>query len=318
MAGKSMRVAAVLGVTVIALAGASDAIAKKHHKKPKTLGPVVVATATSAIPPGPQTAPASAACPAGTNIVGGGFSTTPKTGVGAITIESHASGNGWTATALNTSPSAGSVTVEAYCRKNAPALTEVPSTAIVPGATASPPVSGTGTATATCPAGTHAVAGGFKAAVSVTPVLHGALPISSRRTADAQGWTAAASTGSATPSSVTSYAYCAKESVMELASPAASVTGTNTAQDVVASPCPAVKVKKKAVKHGRKRVKKVKRPTTPVAGGFVGPPPTIVPPSDTDTVLAFASLRAAPGWTTTAVQLGNATGTFTTYAYCAL
>ena len=148
---------ALVAVGALSIAGPSAAMAKK---KAKPEGPVITVPASNSLAPS-GTATALAACPPGTGVVGGGFSSqpTPGTDPGAMVIESRAAGNAWLATAVENSSSPGIVSTEAYCRKNAPALTVVTGVAPLQAATAS--AYGTGTATAECPAGYSAVAGGF-------------------------------------------------------------------------------------------------------------------------------------------------------------
>jgi hypothetical protein len=295
-------------VLAIALAAPAVATAKTHAKTP---GPVISVQSSSALS-GYGTATAIAPCPSGTGVVGGGFTAQPTPAnspgaPGALVFESRAAGNGWSASAIEDSIAPGSVTAEAECRKNAPPLTQVSGVAQLPASSASGP--GTGTATAACPAGFAAVAGGF-AGVGVATGPRAVIAGTSRRSADGSGWQARGLNLGGAPDSITSYAYCAKARVTEISSTLASGTGAGASIVADAQPCPRINVK--VHKHGR--AKKVRRRTQPVSGGFML---SDLAAGDNGPI-NFASTRSAGAWHTGAFEFKGGTGTVTGFAYCAL
>jgi hypothetical protein len=291
-------------VLAVALAGPGVATAKTHRKSP---GPVISVQSSSPLSAF-GTGTAIAPCPSGTGLVGGGFAGQPTpagSNPGAVVFESHAAGNGWTASAIEDNTAPGSVTAEADCRKHAPPLTQVSGVGQLPGSSPSGP--GAGTATAPCPTGFSAVAGGF--AGFVNSAGHFVIASSSRRSPDGGSWQVKGANLLAAPDTVTSYAYCAKAHVIEISSTATG-TGAGAAISADAQPCP--RVKTKVHKHGK--TKKVKRSTQPVSGGF----------SLSDLVtgangpLLFNSTRSASAWHTGAFELNGGTGTVTGFAYCSI
>jgi hypothetical protein len=291
-------------ITSVGALGPADALAKK--KKKKAPGPVVTATATSAVSPG-SSGTATANCPSGTTLTGGGYAGQPLGEFGTYVYEQHASGNGWTAIAINASSTGtGTVSAEAYCRRRAPVLTE--STAITQLAALSGSGFGSGTATATCPAGTQAVAGGFAGFVDTAG--RDVFVSSSRRTPDRTGWAVKGLNVGTSVDTLRAYVYCAKERLTELASPVASGTGAETSIVAEAQPCPRVKVKVK--KHGK--TKKVKKHTQSLSGGFVLSDITFQ--SGGQGPLPFSSTRLTNGWRAGAAEISGGTGTATSFAYC--
>jgi hypothetical protein len=134
-----------------------SALAKKKHRKPVKLGPVVTATALGNIASAAgQVSTATAICPAGKQAVGGGF-TAPISGPQLFVIDSfRSSPTAWTVVARREIGSA-AATAYAYCRKASPAISDVTATGTVPSGGGM-----VGTASATCPSGSHLVSGGFE------------------------------------------------------------------------------------------------------------------------------------------------------------
>ena len=160
-----MRRTAILVGCALLLLPASSALAKKKHKKPKGLGPVVTATATgNVVGNAGDISTADAVCPAGLQAVGGGF-LTPYSGSSALEIVAsyRSSVSTWRASAVD-AIGAGSVTSYAYCRKATPAIADISASA--------PVASGFGhnvLVRAECPPGVAAVSGGFQTTTGPLP-----------------------------------------------------------------------------------------------------------------------------------------------------
>jgi hypothetical protein len=146
-------------------------------------------------------------CPKGTKAVSGGFKT-EFFGVDLdfpfIPIEAsrRTRSRGWTSSGFNDGTAEGDLTSFAYCRKQKlkAATDTVPA-----------PVGEFVTATATCPAGTKIVSGGFEASpvdtVGTTPVLY----VSESRRASKRRWEASAFSNGNEEGELEAAAYCAKE-----------------------------------------------------------------------------------------------------------
>jgi hypothetical protein len=193
---------AALAVAMLAFAGSADA--KKHKKK--KVAPIVTATAT--VSTGAQYAPvsATATCPAGTNAVGGGFSTPPlppSPNNAFASFGSHKVGSTqWTANGVGLGTGSPiPVTVYAYCRKGAPVTTPVVTTISLPVFAGAATV-----ANASCPVGQVLMSGGFSVTTDASNI---ALPLSSNRT-DPGTWQVTAATGFA-GLTMTSQADCASQ-----------------------------------------------------------------------------------------------------------
>jgi hypothetical protein len=208
------------------------------------------------------------------------------------------------------------VTAEAYCRANAPTLTEaVVATTIPAGSFVSPTMA---TLDAACPPGRQAVAGGFTAGAELSGT--GASPFEFQRNLAGTGWHAVFGNAFTSAEPIAVYAYCGTKPVLSVSAATNSSTnlGSMTAS---ASGCPAdhVMVKKQVRRHGKKKTKKVLRavPTTPVSGGFIAPA-TTWNGSSSDGVVPLTSSRTSSGWRNDAIHLGTTSQTLTSIAYCAL
>jgi hypothetical protein len=148
--------------------GVMAPVAEAKRKKPKS--PAVTRTATVPLLPGNQQS-ATARCPKGRHVSGGGFSVSPTysangtdafaddTGTRSIQLQSQSAGNRrWTAgAAAFTSPSvAGTFSAIARCERN-----DLGRLAVTLSGSSTIPVSQGATATLNCPAGTHVLTGGF-------------------------------------------------------------------------------------------------------------------------------------------------------------
>jgi hypothetical protein len=138
---------------------ASPALAKKKHKKPKALGPVVTVTATGpTVSSSGDFSVADATCPAGLQAAGGGFSA-PYDGATAalIVTESYRSSpSTWRVRALD-GDGVGAATAYAYCRRNSKVITDVTASA-----TTAAGFGQNAKAQALCPPGVAAISGGFQ------------------------------------------------------------------------------------------------------------------------------------------------------------
>ena len=253
---------AVLVAAAVLLALPGSALAKKKHKKPAKLGPVVTATATgSTITSGDSTV--TATCPSGKQAVGGGFSVPiDPTNVLFVTSSYRSAPNAWTIVALH-SKGSGAATAFAYCRNASKSITDVSANGTVP--------SGEGMAadaSAACPAGTQLVSGGFQ-------FTHGAslgeyaLPTSSLAINTSPHWMVQGVNNTTGAHAFTVHAYCmAKIAAPTYVDSNSSPVLAKFATGALSSPtCPTTKSKKKGKKKGKKKPKK-KPAQLLSAGGF--------------------------------------------------
>jgi hypothetical protein len=243
---------------LLALA-ASPALAKKKHKKPVKLGPVITATATgNTVSAAGAESTATATCPGGKQAVGGGFSA-PLTDLNKLFVTSsfRSSPGAWTVVARQEEGS-GATTAVAYCRKAKPAITDIPVPATVPSGEGQ-----VGSGTASCPSGMRLVSGGFQIESGPSPGQF-ALPTSSLAINTAAIWSVQAVNNTAGAHNFTVHAYCmprvaAPRFVNSSSEPSVAQGGVGT----LSSPtCPTSKKPKKGKK--RKPAKLLS------AGGFAG------------------------------------------------
>jgi hypothetical protein len=286
-------------MAALLLLAPASALAKKKHKKPTKLGPVITATAS-----GPQVngtgavSTAVASCPPGTAVIGGGFSIpdrySPRT---TAVFESYRSGPGsWTVSALTSGPELGGVTAYGYCRSSTRPITDVAASNVLP--------SGLGqtiSTSASCPAKSSVVAGGFQA--THTPATRSVGLPQSSLSSSASTWTVASLNNAAPTQTVTTHAYCLAgiRRPTLVSSQSSATLGQDQKLSATSPSCPVPK--KKAKKKGKKRKK------TPAqllsAGGFSTPTRSASP-----FVLFTESLADSPGWKSTADNVTNDTGTF--------
>lgn len=297
-----LRIMGVALAAVMLLASPAVVPAKKKGKKKP--GPVVTATATVAAAAS-QNPTATATCPAGTTVVGGGYAATPfTTGGSNFVFESRRAGNrAWTVRSHNASAVAGSLTAEAYCRRNAPGLTEASGASILPAGGLSFPE---GAASATCPKGRSAFAGGFVASIDELSAGFGGPYVFASTRSAARVWSISAINTDGDPRSLTALAYCAKGSAPAVISQVVDVTGVGTPAAAVTPACPKVKVKNKS-KTKKKKAKR--RRTSPVAGGFVTPAPDVgLGPATSHGVFTLESRLSGAAWRASGNSIGTEPG----------
>ena len=276
-----MAFAAVLAFGLSA--GAADA----KKKKKKKAGPVVAVTQTQNVA-AQENGTAVATCPAGTTVVGGGFSAGPVDGVtldGTLVSESRMEGNGWQASAANLdSDSPGVVNVYAYCRKRTKPL--VATSVSIFNCFCLPQIE----AVATCPTGLKPAAGGFSAPLTFAD--GGAIPQMSKRFG-AFAWKFLALDQGANPSTITAYAYCAPKAALET-SGIRVIEGENVAGTAYGPFC-------------KRKGKKL------LAGGFEAQYADLFAAS---VQLITASFREGGRWASTGQEAFVGPGTLQSFNYC--
>jgi len=289
---------AVLAVLVLSAAAAHAASAKSAplggpppHEAPNSTGAVVEATATAQAIGDGSTATATATCPHGTRAAGGGFNAPSSPGAIPLVYESVKAGqHSWRASAQLLDPgnqSALNLTTYVYCRKHFPVTRTAAATVPTDGQVQIGP-----TASASCPRGEIATAGGFRmAAPLVSPTVTDLFFDSIR--SGTSSWDARVVTGPAGPSAITSEAYCARNATALLESDGSS---TPNAQDSVSSTATA------ACPTG----------TSPAAGGFAQPDSAVV-----SFFFVYESRRVGDGWQVSGLHSGADPGVaLDSAAYC--
>jgi hypothetical protein len=288
--------------------------AKKKGKKPK-LGPVVTVTETLAV--SSEFVTATAGCPAGTNLVGGGHRVAPVTQTGStFASAAHRTGRAsWSVTAVSFTMGGGTVTAEAYCRRGAPQLVEATAATTLPPATG-PFSFGNGTSSATCPGNLKAVAGGYSGAVVVDPGYEGPFVHSSQRDPSGRGWVLTALNTAQEPENgvLTARVLCSERGRVQVASPPVPATGVETPAEADSPRCP--KPKKKGKKKGKKqsqkakvKKKKKKKKKVMLSGGYVTPTPSLtLNPANSRGVFPTESRLEGPIWRAAGTSVGSAPG----------
>jgi hypothetical protein len=257
-----------LAVTAALLLLPAAAPAKKKHKKPKGLGPVVTVTATGPTATGAsEFSVADATCPSGLQAVGGGFSA-PFDGTTAafvVTESYRSSPSTWRVRALH-GDGVGAATSYAYCRRNNRTITDVTATATTAGGFGQ-----NAKAQALCAPGVAAVSGGFQ--ITSGPGATTAVPMESIGGGPTPGgippvgnWSVVAQNIS-TSQTITAHAYCMagiklpafqQNQVSAFTPQFGSLTAT--------SACPATKKPKKGKKKRKKKLAQLLS-----AGAFYSP-----------------------------------------------
>jgi hypothetical protein len=192
----------IAALGAIAIFPAAPAVAKK--RKPG-LGRLITRQATANAPTvQSRSVSAIATCPRRSRVVSGGFKIAQGASGGLTAFESRRIGTRqWRASAVQATnmPLPATLTSFAYCRKHSPKIAAIPATGIVPN-------DGTGSATASCPAGRKAIAGGFATEVAFDADML-AIPLTSMRVAP-RSWVVTGLGTGGNPATVSSYAYCAR------------------------------------------------------------------------------------------------------------
>jgi hypothetical protein len=296
-----MLVALVAAAALLLLPG--SALAKKKHKKPLKLGPVVTVTATgnNANEASP-TSTATAMCPAGMQAIGGGFSAPTVAGSAVVVHDSYVSALGsWTVVG-EVEDGSGAVNAYAYCRKAPIPILDVSSSTSLH-------FSGdTQTATSTCPSSMRLIGGGFQGTVStgggvIAPQVNLATSPST--------WTVTGLENADGTLTLTAHAYC----MAKVAAPRIlSVTSSGTVAQfehlsAATLACPGQKKPKKGKKKRKKKPAQLLS-----AGGFA----TSLFDGSSPLMVVGQSQIENGGWFTNAVDATNATGpaTITSQGIC--
>ena len=327
-----IRRLSVLLVCVIAAAAPTGAQAKGKKKPKKTPAPVVVQTSESSTTRGANVT-ATATCPAGMIVTGGGFSSPfVAQGLGgsshAISESKRVGTTGWTVSGLrdDSDNSGAPLALTAFADCRSPLLkpkkskkkhkgrasaakkkagkpkrlniVEASATTTLAGGGGS---AGSGGISAGCPAGQKAVSGGFSS--SPPPSGFGStssLPLfwQSRREGNA-AWRVSAANVSMGARTITAYAYCAPGVVASETISTAQIEGTGPASPVKTATtttpaCPAR--------------------TSPSGGGFDNPP--IVLGATGPIPLMLESAPSGASWRAAAANLSATAGSITAKGYC--
>jgi hypothetical protein len=315
--GRALQAAAILACAFLVLA-AAPALAKKKHKKHKAAGNplvTVAAAGNTATNPG-VISDATASCPAGTVVLGGGFSAPFNASGQLVVYQSYRSSpSAWSASAVN-SAGAGAVTAYAYCRKTSHPITDVVATGTV--------ASGEGENSqveADCPAGAAAINGGFQTTLGpganqflIPEWSIGGGPTPGGTPATGY-WHVAAQNSSAGAHTITAHVYC----MAGIGLPglhqdqgSLSVGPLGSLTERSAPTCPSTPKPKKK-KKGKKKRKPRARPTLS-SGAFYSP---FVPGGPVVPVHTESRIDAG-AWIDTAVNGGSGSGTLTvqSQAFC--
>jgi hypothetical protein len=291
-----VKLISLLACAMLALAlAASPATAKKKKKKPP-LGPVVTVTATgNTASVAGEVSTAAATCPAGTTMIGGGFSAPLSPGAAILVYDTYRSGpQSWTASGILAGGTA-AVKAFGYCRKTTKQISDVTATAVMPAGFRE-----SATTAATCPAGTQLVSGGFQSTRNAG-TTESALPVTNFASAQST-WTVTGTNNGLTAQTITAHAYCmsgirAPSALTTSASPTLAQLGTTA---VTSPACPVAKKPKK--KKGKKRKKKQARLLS--AGGF-STPATMAP---NPVGVITDSIATTGGWSVTVLNATGPTG----------
>jgi hypothetical protein len=288
--------AARLSVPLIALGLAlAPAATPALAKKTKGLGPVVTVAAKGNTASGTgQRSTATARCPSGKLLVGGGFTSPPAQGAALIVHDSYRSSpTAWTVGGvIATGAGSSAVTAHAYCRKaKGRPVSDVSTSASLAGngeiKTLSP----------SCSTG-RLIGGGFQS--TLAPSGTGYVFPQVNQAASPNTWTVTGVAADSGPRTLTAHAYCMpKIKAPKIRSQTTAYTVGQFGNIAISSPaCPPLK---RSV-MGKKRA----IPALPAAGGFSAP----VNSSPTAPVMVFGESHAALAgvWVVNATNAYPATG----------
>jgi hypothetical protein len=271
----------------VALSGAAVQAAPAKtasHENPPSHGPrsegaVLEATASAQAVGDGSTASATATCPAGTKAAGGGFDASSYSDVVGLVYESvKVHQHAWRASVQLLDPgdpSTLTLTTYAYCRAHFPATKSTARTVPTSGEVQIGP-----TASASCPHGEVALAGGFHMPPPLVAPTVTDLFFDSMRSGSS-GWDARVVTGPAGPSSVTSEAYCSKAVPLPVEADGASApNGLDSVESTATANCPAG--------------------LTPASGGFAQPDSAVV-----SFFFVHSSRRVGDSWQVSGLHTGS-------------
>ncbi len=296
---------AAFTLSAVLVLAPSAALAKKKHKKPKGLGPVVTATAVGPTVAAPGISAASATCPSGLQAVGGGYSAPFDATNRLVVTESYRSSvSTWRVSAF-VGAGGGAATAYAYCRRNNKVITDATATGTVPSGSGA-----NGSAQALCAPGAVALSGGFQittgpgpSAIAVPEESVGGGPVAGG-IPSVGNWKVVAQNNDTGAQTITAHVYCATGLKLpafrqDQSSAAVPQLGSLTQT----SSCPLVP---KPKKKGKKKKKKPARLLS--AGAFYSP---FTPGSSTVFPVHTDSRIVGNGFIDSAVNAGSGTGTLT-------
>jgi hypothetical protein len=277
---------AVIAVLVLSAAAVQAATAKTSsqgvepsHGNPHGVGTVVEGSATAQAAGDGSTATATASCPPGTRAAGGGFDAPSSSDVVGLVYESvKVRQRGWRASVQLLDPgdpSTMTLTTYVYCRKHFPVTQASAETVPTDGQVQIGP-----TASASCPGGQIATAGGFHMPAPLVSPTVTDLFFDSLRSGDS-GWDARVVTGPAGPSTVTSEAYCARRGAVPVeADGSSALNGLDSMSSTATAACPTG--------------------LSPAAGGFAQPDSAVV-----SFFFVYSSKRVDDTWQVSGLHTGS-------------
>jgi hypothetical protein len=280
------------------LASASSGLVIKDTSKwegngnKKDPGAIQERTATGSATGREAIATATATCPKGTKVAGGGFAAPSSIAVVGLVYESVKVGQrSWRASAQLLdlgAPSTLTLTTYVYCRAHFPHTDRRSSTLPTSG---TPQVGPTGSAT--CRRAAEAVAGGFTMPPPLQSSMVSSIFFDSMRSAN-NAWDARVVTGPAGPSNFTSEVYCSRKIPAPVQ---ASASSAPNATDFTISTASA------SCEDG----------LAPAAGGFSQPDSGLA-----SFLIVFESRRVGANWQVSGLHTGNSPAvTLNSFAYCA-
>jgi hypothetical protein len=276
------RMLTALGAVLVLSAAVVQAAPAKTPSGggPPDPGAVQEESATAQASGDGSTATATASCPPGTKVAGGGFDAPSSGDVIGLVYESVKVGHdAWRASVQLLDPSDPStltLTTYAYCRDHFPVMKTASTTVPTDGHLQIGP-----TASAGCPTGEVAMAGGFHMPPPLVSPTVSDLFFDSLRSGES-GWDARVVTGPAGPSNVTSEAYCARHSGAPVeADGVSSPNGLDSTTSTATASCPAG--------------------LSPAAGGFAQPDSSVV-----SFFFVDSSRRAGDTWQGSGFHSGGA------------